>query len=280
VETVTDRLQAAARGAAPPLSLEAKVAEWEELKLLAFTRALSSAWAVALLSVFLRVQLNLLGSHAFLGVALGRPAAAGAHTLSLRAQHVYLALHNHFLRAGCGELAAGVRAGCLARLATVPLDSPVGHAQLCALLADVQATALVSLDLEALFLPPASSDGELLLRAREASPVGSSPEAEDAADARLLPALMLETRRALRGERCAAVARLAAAEATRELCEALRAGLEAAEGQVLPLAKIVPAVSAASNAALAPPAREGVAAAVAKLPALDAFAADLFSAVE
>jgi hypothetical protein len=49
---------------------------------------------------------------------------------------------------------------------------------------------------------------------------------------------------------------------------------------VLPLAKIVPAVSAASNAALAPPAREGVAAAVAKLPALDAFAADLFSAVE
>jgi hypothetical protein len=92
---------------------------------------------VCLLDLFLRVQLNLLGSHVYLSAALKdpksaapssphsvgamqnapTPAAEGRPALSLSAQHAYLALHSHFIREGTAVLAPVLVAACRTALA-------------------------------------------------------------------------------------------------------------------------------------------------------------------
>ena len=103
---------------------------------LGFARTLASAWSVCLLDLFLRVQLNLLGSHVYLSAALKdpksaapssphsaarqnapTPAAEGRPALSLSAQHAYLALHSHFIREGTAVLAPVLVAACRTALA-------------------------------------------------------------------------------------------------------------------------------------------------------------------
>ena len=85
---------------------------------------------MCLLDLFLRVQLNLLGSHVYLSAALRDPKENSTHThsggptpapghpaLSLAAQHAYLALHSHFIREGTKMLVPTLAAHCQAALA-------------------------------------------------------------------------------------------------------------------------------------------------------------------
>lgn len=95
------------------------------------TRTLASVWSVCLLDLFLRVQLNLLGSHVYLSAALRDPREGSSHTahssgaptpapgrpaLSLAAQHAYLALHSHFIREGTKLLVPTLATHCQAAL--------------------------------------------------------------------------------------------------------------------------------------------------------------------
>lgn len=234
----------------------------------AFTRALSAAACAALLTLLLRVQLNLLGSHSLLSASL---AARGGGALSAQAQRAYLDSHAHFLRTGAPQLARRLAAAVRAELGTTPLDARLGSADVAALLLRLQALLLAPAPprWEALLLPPPEADGRLLAEAA----------ARGGEDARLLAALLRETREALGGAAFEAAARGALEEAGRSLLSILAPAL--AEGPK-PLAKLVPAVAAASEAALRAPGGEGpegVAAAVGRLPLIDAFSADLFSRV-
>ena len=80
-----------------------------------------------LLDLFLRVQLNLLGSHVYLSAALGQQQEEGEdgllgaslqqqqprrRALSLAAQHAYLALHGHFICDGTRALVPQVTSAC------------------------------------------------------------------------------------------------------------------------------------------------------------------------
>ena len=166
VEALTARLQA---GALPP---SAKLAAWNELAVLSFTRATAAAFCVALLDLLLRVQLNLLGSHMYLAQAAGaqpggggysRPSGcgsgwgsvtaggeavgadgspprkpqSGSGALSPAAQHAYLSLCAHFVRHGAGAVAAGCEASARAVLDGVPLRAPLTHADAAAMLARI-----------------------------------------------------------------------------------------------------------------------------------------------
>jgi peroxin-3 len=101
---------------------------WTPLPRPGFTRTLASVWSVCLLDLFLRVQLNLLGSHVYLSAALRDPkennthsggptSAPGRPALSLAAQHAYLALHSHFIREGTKMLVPTLATHCQAALA-------------------------------------------------------------------------------------------------------------------------------------------------------------------
>lgn len=61
---------------------------WQELKLVTWARTMSATWLVALTSLLLRVQLNILGRHIFLQTHLLDPKqCASAHTLLLYRVH-------------------------------------------------------------------------------------------------------------------------------------------------------------------------------------------------
>jgi len=233
----------------------------------AFTRALSAAACAALLTLLLRVQLNLLGSHSLLSASL---AARDGGALSAHSQRAYLDSHAHFLCTGAPQLARRLAAAVRAELGATPLDARLGSAEVAALFLRLQALLLAPAPRwEALLLPPPEADARLLAEAA----------ARGGDDARLLAALLRETREALGGAAFEAAARGALEEAGRSLLSILAPAL--AEGPK-PLARLVPAVAAASEAALRAPGREGpegVAAAVGRLPLIDAFSADLFSRV-
>jgi hypothetical protein len=117
-----------------------------------------------------------------------------------------------------------------------------------------------------LLLPPRSGDGP------RAAAFGGD-------DARLLAAIVDETRAVLSGPSFAAAARAALQEGRLQLCASLAPAL-AADAAGRPLAKLVPAMAAAAEAVLQPPPLAGgVAVAIARLPIVDAFCADVFSKV-
>ncbi|XP_042502858.1 peroxisome biogenesis protein 3-2-like [Macadamia integrifolia] len=58
-------------------SLE-KLQLWEKLKILSFTRMISSLWAMTMLSLYIRVQVNILGRHLYIDTARG---LEGSHLL-------------------------------------------------------------------------------------------------------------------------------------------------------------------------------------------------------
>ena len=146
---------------------------------------------MCLLDLFLRVQLNLLGSHVYLSAALRDPKEGSTHSqsggptpapgrpaLSLAAQHAYLALHSHFIREGTKMLVPTLAAHCQVALAecvpspvivaaachllaltlpplyfSVPLKAAVTYDQLCGLLALANRNAMAAL------LAPGPGDG-------------------------------------------------------------------------------------------------------------------------
>ncbi|CAN0902277.1 Eukaryotic peptide chain release factor GTP-binding subunit ERF3A [Linum grandiflorum] len=67
---ITEALQ---RGKGQPASLTTaeKLELWDKLKIISFTRMTVSLWAVTLLSLYVRVQVNILGRHLYIDIARG-----------------------------------------------------------------------------------------------------------------------------------------------------------------------------------------------------------------
>ncbi|XP_038999246.1 peroxisome biogenesis protein 3-2-like [Hibiscus syriacus] len=67
---LTDRLM---KGKVQPNSLSSseKLELWDRLKILSFTRMVVSIWAVTILSLYIRVQVNILGKHLYIDTACG-----------------------------------------------------------------------------------------------------------------------------------------------------------------------------------------------------------------
>ncbi|VAI26427.1 unnamed protein product [Triticum turgidum subsp. durum] len=57
------------------LTPEDKYETWEKIKILSFTRTVSSMWAMTLLSLYVRVQVTILGRHLYLDFARGTDGA-------------------------------------------------------------------------------------------------------------------------------------------------------------------------------------------------------------
>ncbi|XWS37602.1 hypothetical protein CRYUN_Cryun19dG0058700 [Craigia yunnanensis] len=66
---LTERLT---KGKGQPNSLSSsEKLKWDRLKILSFTRTMVSIWAVTMLSLYIRVQVNILGRHLYLDTARG-----------------------------------------------------------------------------------------------------------------------------------------------------------------------------------------------------------------
>ncbi|XVE58831.1 hypothetical protein DITRI_Ditri04bG0200400 [Diplodiscus trichospermus] len=67
---LTDRLMKG-KGQPNSLSSSEKLELWDRLKILSFTRMVVSIWAVTVLSLYIRVQVNILGRHLYIDTARG-----------------------------------------------------------------------------------------------------------------------------------------------------------------------------------------------------------------
>lgn len=83
-----------------------KVSLWEELKILAFTRASVLVYAGAMLVVALRIQLNLIGGYMYQDSTSEADDGARAAQISSAVQHSYLSLCHYFVNEGIRELCA------------------------------------------------------------------------------------------------------------------------------------------------------------------------------
>lgn len=81
-----------------------KLSLWEELKILAFTRASVLVYAGAMLVVALRIQLNLIGGYMYQDSTGEAEGEAGAAHISSTLQHRYLSLCHYFVNEGIREL--------------------------------------------------------------------------------------------------------------------------------------------------------------------------------
>ncbi|CAI0541594.1 unnamed protein product [Linum tenue] len=65
---ITEALQ---KGKSQPTALTTaeKLELWDKLKIISFTRMVASLWAVTLLSLYIRVQVNILGRHLYIDIA-------------------------------------------------------------------------------------------------------------------------------------------------------------------------------------------------------------------
>lgn len=262
------------------LARDAKVALWDELKVLAVTRALVAVWAGALLDVGVRIRLHVLSRHLFLASVAGAATAAPPATLQLgaEAQKRYLAGGDYLSASGVEPLAAQVRSAAADVVGPVGLASALTHAELCELLGAVRSRFEAAVGAIA---PAGTAWGAFVVPAGvEASPPqpdsGEGAEALSAGDEDTLRALMHETASAAHSPAFGAALGEAVDARWARLELALRGAFGGADAAAaVPLAKLAAPLDRAGTALLADPA--SLAADVAGQPAVAALCADLFT---
>ncbi|CAN0891437.1 Peroxisome biogenesis protein 3-2 [Linum grandiflorum] len=109
---ITEALQ---RGKGQPAALTTaeKLELWDKLKIISFTRMLVSLWAVTLLSLYSRVQVNILGRHLYIDIAGGLGSSFmldDADLVDRADQQKFLAAAAYLPHSGLLVLAADIQA--------------------------------------------------------------------------------------------------------------------------------------------------------------------------
>ncbi|KJE95856.1 hypothetical protein CAOG_06259 [Capsaspora owczarzaki ATCC 30864] len=254
----TDELTAQLRRGSPD-----KLALWERLKVVSFTRAVAAIYAVCCLVALLRVQLNVMGRYMYLdsvdkqnranGSGNGnanaggtgadptnqanngaRAAGASAMHVSPYVQRLYLCLVHFLLSDGLELLIADVERCVQAQIGEIPLKKQLTHAGLCGVVDHLRITLDQNIiqdgDITRYLLPSLDKQDTFM---RDAFVQTNAPSAAAAAaggariapdDMRPLSVLVNETRRVLDTEPFAVV-----------LTAALDAGFEVLSDGLLPV---------------------------------------------
>lgn len=100
---------------------------WQELKILSFTRATCSMWALTMLNLFVRIQLNILGRHVYIDTARDISTSKlgeQRRTLSKACQQKYIAFADFLPHSGLDMLICDTKAAVKNALLSKPLKEP------------------------------------------------------------------------------------------------------------------------------------------------------------
>ncbi|CAM0902400.1 unnamed protein product [Alopecurus aequalis] len=106
ISHLTERLLQG-KGESGLLTTKEKYDTWEKIKVLSFTRTVSSMWAMTLLSLYVRVQVTILGRHLYLDFARGTDGAqlqAESDTFSRNGHKDFLATADYLATYGITAL--------------------------------------------------------------------------------------------------------------------------------------------------------------------------------
>ncbi|XP_047050211.1 peroxisome biogenesis protein 3-1-like [Lolium rigidum] len=107
ISHLTERLLQGKGGDSTALTPKEKLDTWERIKILSFTRTVSSLWAMTLLSLYVRVQVTILGRHLYLDFARGTDGAqlqAESDTFSRNGHKDFLATADYLATYGITAL--------------------------------------------------------------------------------------------------------------------------------------------------------------------------------
>nr|ACG41301.1 lysine and histidine specific transporter [Zea mays] len=99
ISKLTDKLRQA-KVDSSALTPKEKYETWEEIKIKSFTKTVSSMWAMTLLSLYVRVQVTILGRHLYLDFAQGTNGAqlqAESDTFSENGHRSFLAMADYLV---------------------------------------------------------------------------------------------------------------------------------------------------------------------------------------
>eukprot|EP00850_Spirogloea_muscicola_P006040 SM000028S10134 [mRNA] locus=s28:520617:522236:- [translate_table: standard] len=286
------------------LSSREKMHIWQELKVLSFTRTMSSMWAVSLLDLFVRIQLNILGRHVYVDTARDAASAApdpvagsspdGVHRpLSMSCQHKFIAFADYLPHKGLEYLVRDVRSVVEGVMRSKPLKEPYRLADLRDLVSEIRhgfesrgphwadfvlpEDNSLPQDLAAASLAADEAKSAASGTADEAH--GSMAHGSDASDdGAMLEELMIETRGMLSSSEFEAVLAVAFDAITEAMLGELRETVGDGEAGV-PLAKLLPPVASIGGALMEHPEENSYIALLADLPQVQSFCAMVYTSV-
>ncbi|XP_072993175.1 peroxisome biogenesis protein 3-1-like [Typha latifolia] len=121
------------KGQSSALPSKEKIELWEMLKVLSFTRTASSLWSVTMLSLYVRVQVNILGRHLYLDAARGSdgsPVLGESDSFSKHGQQDFLATADYLSSYGINKLITNMQCASTAVLKEKRLKDPFSMEQL------------------------------------------------------------------------------------------------------------------------------------------------------
>ncbi|XP_031406656.1 peroxisome biogenesis protein 3-1-like [Punica granatum] len=100
------------RGQPNTLSQAEKLELWDKLKILSFTRMVLSLWAMTVLSLYIRVQVNILGRHLYIDTArgLGSSQLEDSNLIDMEDQEKFLASADFLSNQGLPALISNMQA--------------------------------------------------------------------------------------------------------------------------------------------------------------------------
>ncbi|OAY70885.1 Peroxisome biogenesis protein 3-2, partial [Ananas comosus] len=121
------------KGQSNALSSKGKLELWEKLKVLSFTRTAASLWSMTMLSLYVRVQVNILGRHLYLEIARGSESSqllGESDSFSKHGQQEFLATADYLSTYGIHTLIMNMQSAANEILKEKKLKDPFGMSQL------------------------------------------------------------------------------------------------------------------------------------------------------
>lgn len=132
--SITERLRE------PGLSAEGKLELWEGLKVVSFVQPLSGMWAAVLLTVFSRVQLNILGRYMFIHDQDPKGAAAASAVFDASVQQRFLTFTEDFCQQGVSMVVEVMRRAAQNTIGIIDLGRAFRFSETIGILAFVSST--------------------------------------------------------------------------------------------------------------------------------------------
>ncbi|XP_077221142.1 peroxisome biogenesis protein 3-2-like [Tasmannia lanceolata] len=127
---ITERLMQG-KGQPNTLTQKEKLELWERLKILSFTRISLSVWAMTVLSLYVRVQVNILGRHLYIDTARGLGSSHDENDpFDRHGQHEFLATADYLSNYGMNSLIQNIERAATEVLKEKQLRDPFNSARL------------------------------------------------------------------------------------------------------------------------------------------------------
>lgn len=234
------------------LSGSQKIASWEEIKVLTFTRAVAACWMVSLLDLMNRVQLNILGRHLYLQSNIldaRHPQHSGLANkeqpvqMSQRAQELFLAYAHYCGERGVEPLIPIVKQAVSNTVSDTELTAKLNADQLLLLLSDAHtkvAPELSKIGFEVFLLPSPEHRQVWHSAARFPDNGALQPDAPATLDDETIDGLLTEVRQVISSAKFGSALKAAVQESARIAADELHTEMR---GDERPLAKLCPRVA-------------------------------------